>query len=428
MNRQIAIGAICALAVLALAAWLFTSRATSHAPATTAAAANKNSRNAEEYSCPMHPFILKERPGICPICGMTLVRKNAGNPSASTGAAERIELSKQQRVMAGIATVRVEKMPLTREITAAGIVAYDQTRQVRVSAWTAGRLERTHVDAVGAKVSKGRPLAEISSPDLVYAEEEYLLAWKAQRLFASSHQAGFTDSSEALFYAARERLRLLRFREREFAMLEREGRPTVRLPVYSPLSGVVVEKNVIEGGYVKEGDPLFTIADLSVVWVEADVFESDLALLRPGQLVEIVPQSYPGLTFSGRIALINPFLDPKTRTVKVRIMLPNPEYKLKPEMFVQATIREPLGDCLAVPLSAIMDNGRRKVVWVETAPGVFAAREVAVGERGGDMVQILSGLAEGEMIAVSGGYLIDSESQFRTAPAGQDAAPAPVKK
>lgn len=425
MTRRVATVAICILAGLALAAWLFAGRTANHAQTDTLSSANK--RNASEYSCPMHPFIVRESPGVCPVCGMTLVRKSAETTSASTFTADRVDISRQQRVMAGIATARVEKMPLTREINATGIIAYDQKRQTRVSAWTAGRLERLHVDAVGVAVSKGKQLAEISSPDLIYAEEEYLLAWKAQRQFANSPQAGFTDSSEALFYAARERLRLLQFKEREFALLERDGRPTVRIPVYSPLSGVVIEKNVIEGGYVKDGDPLFTIADLSTVWVEADVFESDQALLRPGQRVDITLQSYPGRTFSGKIMLINPFLDPKTRTVKVRVMLPNPEFKLKPEMIVQATIREPLGDCLAVPLSAVMDNGRRKIVWVETAPGTFAARQVVVGASAGDMVQILSGLAAGERVAASGGYLIDSESQFRNVPSGHDAEPAPGK-
>lgn len=426
MTRRVATVAIFILAGLALAAGLFVSRAANHAPAGTASAAKDN--NAAEYSCPMHPFIVKERPGVCPVCGMSLVRKGAGNSAASLATAERIDLSQQQRIMAGVATVRVEKIPLTREINATGIVTYDQTRQARVSAWVAGRLERLHVDAVGAAVSRERPLAEISSPDLVYAEEEYLIAWKAQRQFASSPQAGFTDSSEALLYAARERLRLLGFKESQFAQLEREGRPTVRIPVYSPISGVVVDKNVIKGGYVNVGDPLFTIADLSVVWVEAEVFESDLALLRPGQRVDIAPQSYPGKTFSGRVSLINPFLDPKTRTIKVRIVLPNPEFKLKPEMFVRATIREPLGDCLAVPLSAVMDRGQRKIVWVETVPGAFVVREVAVGARAGDMIQILSGLAAGEMVAASGGYLIDSESQLRYAPAGHDAEHSPGKK
>jgi membrane fusion protein, copper/silver efflux system len=425
MTRRVATAAICILAVLALAAGLFVSRTANRVPAGQASAAND--RNAAEYSCPMHPFIVNKRPGNCPVCGMPLVRKVVGNPAAPQATAD-IDISPQQRTMAGIATVRVEKMPLTREINATGIVTIDQTRQTRVSAWVAGRLERLHVDAAGAAASKGKPLAEISSPDLVYAEEEYLLAWKAQRQFASSPQAGFTDSSEALYFAARERLRQLQFREREFAMLERVGKPTVRLQVLSPLSGVVIEKSVIEGGYVNVGDPLFTIADLSSVWVEADVFESDLALLRTGQQVEIAPISYPGRTYSGRVSLITPFLDPKTRTVKVRVVLPNPGSRLKPEMLVQAVIREPLGDCLAIPFSAVMDNGRRKVVWAEKAPGIFAAREVAVGARAGDMVQILSGLAAGEKVAASGGYLIDSESQLRYVPPGLGTGPAPDKK
>lgn len=425
MTRRVVTAAVLILAILALGTWLFVSRAAKQAPAGPASA---NDRNIAVFSCPMHPFIVNDHTGDCPVCRMPLVRKVAGNPAAIHSTSEQIDVSQKQRIMAGIATVRVEKIPLTREINATGIVTFDQTRQTRVSAWVAGRLERLHADAAGAAVTRGKLLAEVSSPDLVYAEEEYLLARQAQRQFASSPQAGFTDSSEALYFAARERLRQLGFREREFALLEREGRPTVRIPVLSPLSGVVIEKNVIEGSYVNVGDPLFTIADLSSVWVEADVFENDLALLRPGQLVEISSQSYPGRTYSGRVSLIKPFLDPKTRTVKVRVVLPNPGLRLKPEMLVQATIREPLGDCLAVPLSAVMDNGRRQVVWVEKSPGAFTMHKVTVGARSGDMVQILSGLAEGEKVAASGGYLIDSESQLRHVPAGQGTDPSPDKK
>ena len=425
MNRKVAAVAICILAGLALAAGIFARRAANRAPVVTPSAAKDSI--AAGYSCPMHPFVAKERPGGCPVCGMSLVRKVAENTASHPATAARIGLSQQQRVMAGISTVKVELIPLTQEINATGIVTYDQKRQARVSAWVAGRLERLGAETVGAVVSRERPVAEISSADLVYAEEEYLIAWKAQRLFASSPQAGFTDSSEALLYAARERLRLHGFKERQFAQLELEGRPTVRIPVYSPISGVVVEKNVIRGGHVNVGEPIFMVADLSVVWVEAEVYESELALLRPGQRVDIAPQSYPGKTFSGRVSFINPFLDPKTRTVKVRIELPNPGYKLKPDMLVQANIREPLGDCLALPISAVMDSGRRKTVWVETAPGAFTAREVTVGARAGDMIQILSGVAAGEMVAASGGYLIDSESQLRTVPAGHDAVQAPGK-
>jgi len=424
MTRPVATVVIAILGLLALAVGIFVSRPANKATGDTAVAQEKISG---EYTCPMHPFILKAHPGVCPVCGMDLVRKSRGNPSAGQVSSGRIDLSRNQRLMAGVATVRVVKMPLTREIIATGTVAYDQTRQARVAALVPGRLERIHVEADGTAVKKGMILAEIGSPDLVLAEEEYLLAWKAQRQFANSPQAGFTDSSEALLYAARERLRLLQFKEREFALLEREGRATVRLPIYAPISGLVIEKNVIEGSYVNLGDPLFTVADLSVVWIEADIFESDLAQLRTGQRVEISSQSFPGLTFNGRLSIIKPFLDPKTRTVKARIVLPNPGFRLKPEMFVQATIREPLGNCLAIPVSAIMDNGHRKVVWVENATGDFAAREVVVGSKAGDMIQILSGLAAGEKVASSGGYLIDSESQLRSVPDGQGAKPAAGK-
>jgi Cu(I)/Ag(I) efflux system membrane fusion protein len=195
--------------------------------------------------------------------------------------------------------------------------------------------------------------------------------------------------------------------------LAKAGQPNIRLPVYTPLSGVVIEKIALEGQYVNAGDPLFSIADLSLVWVEAEVYENEFPYVKMGQKVEIVSQSYPGKTFTGRVSFIYPFLDPKTRTVKVRVEIPNPGTKLKPDMFVNAKILVPLGESLVVPVAAVMDTGKRQVVWVEMRPGMFEPRDVKVGARVGDNVQILSGLLRGDKVAASGGYLIDSEAQLK---------------
>jgi Cu(I)/Ag(I) efflux system membrane fusion protein len=181
---------------------------------------------------------------------------------------------------------------------------------------------------------------------------------------------------------------------------------------------VVIEKIVQEGQYVNMGDPLFSVADLSTVWVEVEVYENEFAFVKMGQRVEIVSQSYPGKTFSGRVSFIYPFLDPKTRTVKVRVDLPNPGLKLKPDMFVNAQIKAPLGNALLVPATALMDTGKRQVVWVESQPGMFEPHDVQVGARSGDKVQIISGLKQGDKVAASGGYLIDSESQLSAGSGG----------
>ncbi len=370
-----------------------------------------------QYTCPMHPFIIKDKPGSCPICGMTLVPvKPAGAGQQGEQAPEmpgHVALSPSQMVMANVATVRVDSAPLDKEISAAGIVQYDQSRQSRVTAWVAGRIDRLYVDTVGSYVAKGRPVAEIYSPDLVAAQQEYLLALKSREQFKGSSIEAISQGGDGLVSSARQRLKLLGVKDHQIAALERSGQPNIKLSIYTPLSGIVIEKIVVQGQYVNVGDPLFNIADLSSVWVEAEVYESDFPSIKIGQKVDITSQSYPGRTFTGKVSFIYPFLDPKTRTIKVRVQIANPGLRLKPDMFVNVSLKMPLGDALVVPVAAVMDTGTRKVAWVETKPGMFEPRDVRVGARVGDRLQILSGLVRGDKVAASGGYLIDSEAQLK---------------
>ena len=374
------------------------------------------------YTCAMHPFIIKDTPGACPICGMQLIKKIADAQTASPQTAQQkqqaaqlaeVSLSPTQRVMANVATVAVSRQPLSREIAATGIVQYDQARQAKVTAWVAGRIDHLYVNTVGAYVSKGKPLAEVYSPDLVSAQQEYLLALKSREQFKNSSIQAIAQGGEGLVASARQRLKLMGVKDEQIASLQKGGEPNIRIPIYTPLSGIVIEKIVQQGQYVNLGDPLFAIADLSSVWVEVEVYENEFPFVKLGQRVVINSQSYPGRPFVGRVSFVYPFLDPKTRTVKVRVELANPGLKLKPDMFVNALIKSPLGLALAVPASAVVDTGKRQVVWVEREPGRFDPRDVQVGARVGDNVQILSGLAEGEKVAATGGYLIDSESQLK---------------
>jgi len=377
----------------------------------------KATQGVTQYTCPMHPFIIKDKPGACPICGMSLVpvrKADADQPQAEQlEMLGHVSLSPSQMVMANVATVKVDRQPLAREINAVGIVQFDQSRQAKVTAWVAGRIDRLYVNTVGAHVSKGRPVAEVYSPDLVSAQQEYLLALKSREQLKNSSIQAISQGGEGLVSSARQRLKLLGVKDYQIAALEKSGQPDMRLAIYTPLSGIVIEKIALQGQYVNVGDPLFTVADLSTVWVEAEVYESDFPSLKIGQKVDIVSQSYPGKTFSGTVSFIYPFLDPKTRTVKVRVQIANPGLRLKPEMFVTVSLKIPLGEALVVPVTAVMDSGKRKVVWVEMEPGMFAPREVQVGARVGDNIQILSGLARGDKVAASGGYLIDSEAQLK---------------
>jgi len=374
------------------------------------------------YTCSMHPFIIKEKPGLCPVCGMELIKKintvgkavakPAGQPQKAD-LHEQVSLSEKQRVMANVATAEATTETLNKEINAVGIVQYNQSRQAKVTAWIAGRLEKLNVNSIGAFVSKERPVAEIYSPDLVATQQEYLLALKSREQLKNSPIASIVQNGEGLVASARQRLLLFGVKESQISELEKSGKPNIRIPIYSPFSGVVIEKMVQQGQYVSMGEALFNIADFSSVWVEMEIYENEVSNIHTGQQVEIRSQSFPDKPSTGRIAFVYPFLDPKTRTVKARVELANPGMKLKPEMFVNAIIRVPLSPSLVVPATAVMNTGKRQVVWVESSPGMFESRTVQLGQQSGEKVQILSGLQSGDKVAVSGGYLIDSESQLK---------------
>ncbi|MEI6638227.1 MAG: efflux RND transporter periplasmic adaptor subunit [Chlorobium sp.] len=394
------------------------------------ATSEKAIQHKQLYTCSMHPFIIREKPGLCPICGMELIKKIDSPATGSAlpveeqaGMSGHISLSPTQRVMANVATLPATIGTLNREINAVGIVQFDQSRQSKVTAWVGGRIDKLYVNSAGASVSKESPVAEIYSPDLVATQQEYLLAIKSRNQLKNSSLAAISQNGEGLVESAKQRLLLSGVKESQIAELEKSGKPNIRLPVYAHSSGVVIEKMVQQGQYVNMGEVLFTLADLSTVWVEVEVYENEFSTMRPGQQVTIRSQSFPGRTFTGRLAFIYPFLDPKTRTVKARVELANPGLKLKPDMFVNAIIRVPLESTIVVPVTALIDTGKRQVVWVESSPGMFESREVQVGERGTESVQILSGLKSGDKVAVSGAYLIDSESQLKGGGSEHDTMP-----
>jgi membrane fusion protein, copper/silver efflux system len=367
-----------------------------------------------EYVCPMHPFIISNSPTTCPICAMDLVKKVAGATMSDQQIRElsHVAVSPNQQIMANLATATVGVQPFSREISCTGIVTYDQERQSTITAWVAGHIDSLLVKSVGAPVRKNRPIAKIFSLSLKNAEEQYILAYNTIRILNSTITYSFPLSSQQALGEAGELLRQLGFREEQFAQLQKAAKPNVRIPILSPLSGVVTEKLVQEGQYVNVGDPLFKVADLSQVWVELEVHEGDFPLFRKGQDVVISSKSYPGRLFRGKVIFIYPFLDPKTRTVKVRVALPNPNLELKPDMFVSAVVSISIPDSLVVPPGSVMDTGKRQLVWVESEPGVFIPREVKTGSRSSAGVQVLAGLEAGEKVAVTGAYLIDSEAQL----------------
>ena len=419
LNKKITIPLLLVLLVLAAGAGWYTWQHKGH----DHAAEGKAAQGKQLYTCSMHPFIIKDKPGTCPICGMELIKKIDNTPVAGSSQTPEqkqqadmlghVSLSPTQRVMANVATVVAGKTSLNKEINAVGIVQYDQSRQAKVTAWIAGRIDKLHVNSVGAYINKDKPVAEVYSPDLVATQQEYLLAVKSREQLKNSTISSISQNGEGLVASSKQRLMLFGVKESQIAELEKTGKPNIRLPIYTPISGVVIEKMVQQGQYVNVGEVLFNVADLSTVWVEVEVYENEFPNIHLGQQVEIRSQSFPGKPFTGKISYIYPFLDPKTRTVKARVEMPNPGMKLKPDMFVNAIIKVPLGSAIIVPVTAVMDTGKRQVVWVESTPGMFEPRDVQVGQRTDDKIQIMSGINPGDKVAVSGGYLIDSESQLK---------------
>ena len=364
----------------------------------------------EYYTCSMHPSVIAYKPGSCPICGMTLVKKIQGGRPGGHEATKggEVVISPDQRVQANISTWAVRWMPLSVSVSASGVVAFAEPSQSVVTARGRGRIEHLFVDRTGAVVRKGEPLLSIYSPELITAEKEYLIAL-----------GSVEDVARGELIAASRRRLAERFgiTESQIKRLERERDMQSPATYASPIAGTVIRKPVVEGQYVEEGMTLFELADLSRVWVIASVSEQDIRSVRKGDSVEVTLDAYPGLVVNGRVGFIEPVLDPDSRTVRVRTELANPEGKLKPNMYARIALKKASREALVVPTSAVLFTGRHPRVWVETEPGRFAPRVVVAGLTSGAFTEILSGANEGEMVASTGGFLIDSESQLE-APAG----------
>ncbi len=368
---------------------------------------------AEVWTCSMHPQIRQPKPGQCPICGMDLIL--VANPGATETAGPReIVFSPEARQLAEVETAPVERRAVALEVRMAGKIQMDETRVAYIAPRVAGRIDRLYANFVGMAVKPGDPLADLYSPELVSAQQELLQAVKS---------SGESDAFASLLDATRERLRLWGLTAEQIAEIERRGQVKDHLTFYAPIGGIVVEKEAREGLNAEAGMNLFTVADLSRVWVQLDAYESDLAALGHAQEVEIQAEAYPGETFKGTIAFIAPLLDPMTRTVKVRVEVPNADGRLKPEMFVRALVRafapaEDATEPLVIPASAPLVTGKRAVVYVALPgkDGAYEGREIVLGPRAGDFYVVREGLAVGEQVVVNGAFKIDSSLQIQGKP------------
>ena len=415
------------------------------------------------WTCAMHPQIRQQKPGDCPICQMELVPVK---PSA--GGMRTLTIKPSVKELMKVETMPVERKYVTADVRMVGKVEYDETRLAHITAWVSGRLDRLYVDYTGVQVKQGDHMVYIYSEELYSIQEELISAIRFNRENPSRRSGGL-DLAEA----AREKLRLLGLTDTQIKEIEQRDKPEDHITIYSPASGVVIDKLKQQGERVRTGDRIYTVADLNQVWVKLDAYESDLAWLRYGQDVTFSTEAYPGEKFTGRIAFIDPVLNKETRTVKVRVNVPNQDGRLKPEMFVRAVVssnvaaggrvldaelagkwispmhpeivKDEPGNCdicgmplvraetlgyvaaeadpaarpLVIPATAALVTGTRAIVYVEVDGAkepTYEGREVLLGPRAGDYYIVRNGLFDGERVVTNGNFKIDSALQIQAKP------------
>ena len=359
------------------------------------------------YTCGMHPQVIQDHPGNCPICGMKLTPVRGGGAAGLEPQAIQLDPATIQTT--GIRTTTVTRGPLRRVIRTVGTVDYNETAVVEVTTKFKGWIEKLYVNATGQETRKGDPLFEIYSPELYVAQSEYVLA-----LSASGSDAGDTAALRA---SARNRLSFADVSDDQIAELERTRQPRKTVRVLSPQDGFAIEKNIVEGQMVDAGMRLYRLANLGSVWIQAQVYEQDLPHVKPGQEAVATLTALPGREFKGRVDYVYPSLDEQTRTARIRLEINNPGHLLKPGMYAAVTARsEAEASALLAPGMAILRSGERCTVFVALENGRFEARTVTLGlQAEDDMYQVVNGLREGERIVTSGQFMLDSESQLREA-------------
>ncbi len=357
------------------------------------------------YTCSMHPAVRKEDPGTCPICSMDLTPVNYDEEESGV-----IFVDEARRAQVGIRTSQVVRAPMVRAIRAVGRITYDESRLEDVTLKLSGFIAKLHVTSTGQPVKRGQILFTLYSPELYAAQQEYLLASRRHGAAGGADPGG----ADYLARASEKKLRLWGLTSGQLAAIAKRGEPLEEVPFYAPAAGFVIEKNVVEGAAVMAGDRLFRIAALDRVWVEASVYEADLASIRAGQPASIALSYLAGRAFEGKVAYVYPYLDPATRTGRVRIELPNTGLELKPDMYATVTFHLDLGPRLQAPIAAVVYTGPRRLVFVDLGEGRLRPQEVTLGARADDLVEVVSGLQEGQRVVTSGNFLVAAESRIRS--------------
>ena len=383
------------------------------------------------YVDTMNPAYRSDKPGVA-LDGMALqpVYADDGTP-APGGEATRssmppgaIKISPERQQLIGVKFATVELAGDTRAIRAVGKVTFDETRVAHVHTRTDGWIEKVFVDFTGDTVKQGQPMLTIYSPEMLASQQELLLAVRARDLMRNNPLASATEHSDSLFQAAKRRLELWQLSEDQIQQVLATGEPIHSITVRAPASGFVTERKAFPNQRVTPDSDLYTITDLSRVWIMADVFESDITSIKLGDAAAVIFPNGGAPTISAKVNYVQPQVDPLTRTLKVRLDANNPGLRMKPDMFVNVEFGVVSVKQLVVPAEAVLDTGERQTVFVDLGDGYLEPRQVVVGSRFGDRVAITHGLAAGERVVSSGTFLIDSESQLKAATSGMGAPPA----
>ena len=356
-----------------------------------------------KYHCPMHPEIISDKPGECPICGMDLVPIDAVPAGGATTSAipglASVTITPELRQRMGLTVGVVEQRAMTRIIRTPARMIADETRQFRVTTKVDGYVDTLAVSVMGQTVKKGDPLLTIYSPQLVSSQQEFILAV----------QSGIKMAVDA----ARQRLQFWDISDAQITALEQTGKIEKFLTLYAPASGVVTEKTVLAGQKISPGESLMVVTDLSRIWAEADLAESDLPFVRIGMPIELTLPYWPGKSVKGVVSFVSPALDPATHTVKVRMDVANVDLVLKLEMYADASLAFPMGNQIVVPETAVMRTGERSYVFRDAGDGKLIPVEIQVGVRNDGLYQVLSGVVVGDRVVTSANFLVDSESSIR---------------
>ena len=408
-----------------------------------AADAGHKSGEIAYWTCPMHPHVQEHGAGTCPECDMDLVpvthaqaaRGSAGGAmieAATSGSGAESEGTPRAEIMIdprrqqliGVRIVPVERRAVTATIRTVGVVRYDETRLTDINLKLEGWVRDLYVDTTGAFVKAGQPLFTLYSPELVTTQNEYLLALKTREQLRQSQLADAREHADRLVESAKQRLMLWDLPPDQFAELEKTRKAQTAIVFRSPVTGYVIEKHALKGQHVMPGQMLYKIADLSTVWVEADLYEGELPRVRVGAPATVTIDAYPAERFTARVSFIYPFVGEQTRTVKVRFALANRGARLKPGMYANVELPTSTGRGLMVPANAVLDSGQEQIVFVAKGDGYFEPRRVTVGRRLDEAAEILDGLKEGESVATGAAFFLDSESQLRSSLQAYETPPA----